>query len=211
MRSIREVSVAARLGGGDPVSNSRLRLAMDKALSGNVPKDTIERTIKNLKELLGTWKTMIMGSFLGYFVGILPAAGATPGSLMAYGIAKQISKEPEKFGDGALEGVAAPESANNAASTGSMLPMLTLGIPGSPTTAILLGGSPGAGKSTLLLQTMCHLAASMDALYITGEESLQQVAMRARRLQLPTDRIAESDLASVLWRDPSGIDLLLAV
>jgi putative tricarboxylic transport membrane protein len=81
-----------------------------------------------------------MGSFLGYFVGILPAAGATPGSLMAYGIAKQISKNPEKFGKGALDGVVAPEAANNAASTGSMLPMLTLGIPGSPTTAILLGG-----------------------------------------------------------------------
>ena len=59
-------------------------------------------------------------------------------------------------------------------------------VPGS---AILVGGNPGAGKSTLLLQTMCHLAASMDALYITGEESLQQVAMRARRLHLPTDRL----------------------
>lgn len=101
---------------------------------------TVKRTIANLKELLGTWKTTVMSSFLGYFVGILPAAGATPGSLMAYGIAKQMSKNPEKFGKGALEGVTAPESANNAASTGSMLPMLTLGIPGSPTTAILLGG-----------------------------------------------------------------------
>ena len=59
-------------------------------------------------------------------------------------------------------------------------------VPGS---AILVGGNPGAGKSTLLLQTMCHLAAHMDALYITGEESLQQVAMRANRLGLPTDRL----------------------
>ncbi len=101
---------------------------------------TVERIIKNLKELAGTWKATLMGSVLGYFVGILPAAGATPGSLMAYGVAKQISKDPDKFGEGALEGVVAPESANNAASTGSMLPMLTLGIPGSPTTAILLGG-----------------------------------------------------------------------
>ena len=101
---------------------------------------TVKRTIANLRELVSAWKTMLMGSFLGYFVGILPAAGATPGSLMSYGIAKQISKEPEKFGKGALEGVCAPEAANNAASTGSMLPMLTLGIPGSPTTAILLGG-----------------------------------------------------------------------
>ena len=101
---------------------------------------SVERTISNLKEIWSTWKTAVMGSVLGYFVGILPAAGATPGSLMAYGIAKQIAREPDKFGKGALEGVVAPESANNAASTGSMLPMMTLGIPGSPTTAILLGG-----------------------------------------------------------------------
>ena len=101
---------------------------------------TVKRTIANLRELLSCWRSTVMGSFLGYFVGILPAAGATPGSLMAYGIAKQISKNPEEFGKGALEGVCAPEAANNAASTGSMLPMLTLGIPGSPTTAILLGG-----------------------------------------------------------------------
>jgi putative tricarboxylic transport membrane protein len=101
---------------------------------------TVARTITALKELAKTWKATVLGSFLGYFVGILPAAGATPGSLMAYGLAKQISKNPEKFGNGAIEGVCAPEAANNAASTGSMLPMLTLGIPGSPTTAILLGG-----------------------------------------------------------------------
>ena len=59
---------------------------------------------------------------------------------MAYGMAKTMSKDPESFGKGNVEGIVAPESANNAASTGSMLPMLTLGIPGSPTTAILLGG-----------------------------------------------------------------------
>jgi len=90
--------------------------------------------------LLKTWKSMLMGSLLGYFVGILPAAGATPGSLMAYGVAKTTAKDPESYGQGNIDGVVAPEAANNAASTGSMLPMLTLGIPGSPTTAILLGG-----------------------------------------------------------------------
>ncbi len=86
------------------------------------------------------WKGTAIGSFLGFFVGILPAAGATPGSLMSYGVAKMLSKTPEEFGKGHPSGVAAPESANNSASTGAMLPMLTLGIPGSPTTAILLGG-----------------------------------------------------------------------
>jgi len=101
---------------------------------------SFRRIMDNLKDLKSSIKIMIMGSFLGYFVGILPAAGATPGSLMAYGIAKTMSKEPETYGKGNIDGVVAPEAANNAASTGSMLPMLTLGIPGSPTTAILLGG-----------------------------------------------------------------------
>jgi len=82
----------------------------------------------------------MIGSAIGFFVGILPAAGATPGSLMSYGVAKMMSKKPEEYGNGSVDGVAAPESANNSASTGAMLPMLTLGIPGSPTTAILLGG-----------------------------------------------------------------------
>ena len=96
--------------------------------------------LRALGELRGSIRTMVMGSLLGYFVGILPAAGATPGSLMAYGVAKSMSKDPDSFGKGNVDGVVAPEAANNAASTGSMLPMLTLGIPGSPTTAILLGG-----------------------------------------------------------------------
>jgi putative tricarboxylic transport membrane protein len=90
--------------------------------------------------LARTWKTMTLGSVLGFFVGMLPAAGATPASLMAYGIAKSTSKQPDTFGKGNVEGVVAPETANNAASTGSLLPMLSLGIPGSPTTALLLGG-----------------------------------------------------------------------
>jgi putative tricarboxylic transport membrane protein len=101
---------------------------------------SVRRTLNTLAELVRTWKMMLMGSFLGYFVGILPAAGATPGSLMAYGVAKTVAKDPETYGKGNINGVVAPESANNAASTGAMLPMLTLGIPGSPTTAILLGG-----------------------------------------------------------------------
>ncbi|MEM1384969.1 MAG: tripartite tricarboxylate transporter permease [Pseudomonadota bacterium] len=86
------------------------------------------------------WKGTTIGSMLGFFVGILPAAGATPGSLMAYGVTKMVSKEPGSFGKGNIDGVAAPEAANNSASTGAMLPMVTLGIPGSPTTAVLLGG-----------------------------------------------------------------------
>ena len=107
---------------------------------------SVRRFVDAFRSLAGTAKTMLMGSFLGYFVGILPAAGATPGSLMAYGVARSIAKDPDSFGKGNVNGVVAPESANNAASTGSMLPMLTLGIPGSPTTAILLGGHGDLGS-----------------------------------------------------------------
>ncbi|WP_420404803.1 tripartite tricarboxylate transporter permease [Nisaea sp.] len=98
------------------------------------------RTISHMKDVVREWKPAWIGSLLGFFVGILPAAGATPGSLMAYGISKMTSKNPDGYGKGEVGGVVAPEAANNSASTGAMLPMLTLGIPGSPTTAILLGG-----------------------------------------------------------------------
>ncbi|WP_300580635.1 tripartite tricarboxylate transporter permease [Marivita sp.] len=105
------------------------------------PKMTMKGMVSDSKEAMRRgWKGTGIGSFLGFFVGVLPAAGATPGSLMSYGVAKMVSKNPEEYGKGTPDGVAAPEAANNSASTGSMLPMLTLGIPGSPTTAILLGG-----------------------------------------------------------------------
>jgi len=104
-------------------------------------KMTFKGIVSDSKEgMKRGWVGTTIGSFLGFFVGILPAAGATPGSLMAYGVSKMVSRNPEEYGQGHPGGVAAPEAANNSASTGSMLPMLTLGIPGSPTTAILLGG-----------------------------------------------------------------------
>lgn len=103
-------------------------------------KSSFRSMIDNVKRAKGYLGTTMVGSLIGYFVGMLPAAGATPASLMSYGLAKTFSKDPDSFGRGNMKGVAAPESANNAASTGSMLPMITLGIPGSPTTAILLGG-----------------------------------------------------------------------
>jgi putative tricarboxylic transport membrane protein len=80
------------------------------------------------------------GTVLGFAVGTLPGAGPTIATFMSYGLEKKVSKHPEEFGHGAIEGVAGPESANNAAATGAMVPMLTLGIPGSATTAIMLGG-----------------------------------------------------------------------
>lgn len=76
---------------------------------------------------------------VGFLIGVLPGAGGTIAAMMAYNNEKQLSKEPERFGKGAIEGLAAPEAANNACSVGALIPMLTLGVPGSGTTAIMLG------------------------------------------------------------------------
>jgi putative tricarboxylic transport membrane protein len=81
---------------------------------------------------------LVRGSLLGFVIGVIPGAGATVASLMSYSVEKAASRTPEKFGKGAMAGLVGPEAANNAASSGSMVPLLTLGIPGSGATAVLL-------------------------------------------------------------------------
>jgi putative tricarboxylic transport membrane protein len=76
---------------------------------------------------------------IGFFKGILPGAGATISTMISYSVEKMIAKHPEEFGKGAIQGVAGPEAANNAATGGAMIPLLTLGVPGTSTTAIMLG------------------------------------------------------------------------
>ena len=95
--------------------------------------------IETWKELPRYWKTSIRSSVVGCMMGIVPG-GATPASFMSYGLAKRMSRDGEKFGTGMVEGVVAPETAAHAAGTSALLPMLTLGVPGSPTAAVLLGG-----------------------------------------------------------------------
>jgi putative tricarboxylic transport membrane protein len=93
-----------------------------------------------LRTLFGARWAMVRGSFVGFFFGFLPGAGPVPASFMSYSLEKRLSRDPAQFGRGAIEGVAAPESANNSAVVGALLPMFSLGIPGSATTAILLAG-----------------------------------------------------------------------
>jgi putative tricarboxylic transport membrane protein len=99
----------------------------------------IDRVLPTKQDLKDSATPIVRGSLLGFFIGVLPGAGATLASFFSYIAEKKFSKHPEKFGKGAIEGVAGPESANNAASGGAMIPLLTLGIPGSGTTAILMG------------------------------------------------------------------------
>jgi putative tricarboxylic transport membrane protein len=116
-------------------------LTMEEGLSfkGKSAKITTKVVLQTWKELLTHWKLFLRSTAIGCWMGITPG-GATPASFMSYGMARRMSRHPEEFGKGRMEGVVAPETAAHAAGTSALLPMLTLGIPGSPTAAVLLGG-----------------------------------------------------------------------
>lgn len=93
-----------------------------------------------LTETIQNFGSMIRGSIIGFFVGVLPGAGSTIATFLSYSAEKKVSKHPEKFGTGVTQGLAGPEAANNSSVGGALVPLFALGIPGSGTTAILLGG-----------------------------------------------------------------------
>ena len=105
----------------------------------NITNETKARFVK-IKELLTLGKTYLISGIVGVLVGILPGAGGDIASWIAYNESKRFSRQSDKYGTGIIEGVAAPECANNAVTGGSLIPLLTLGIPGSVTAAVLLGG-----------------------------------------------------------------------
>ncbi len=107
-----------------------------KGKSAKIDSKIVWRTWKTLPRY---WATSLRACLVGCWMGITPG-GATPASFMSYGMARRFSKNGHKFGEGEVEGVVAPETAAHAAGTSALLPMLTLGIPGSPTAAVLLGG-----------------------------------------------------------------------
>ncbi len=116
-------------------------LTMEEGLSfrGGKAKIELKVVIQTWKKLPKFWMTSLRSCIIGCWMGITPA-GATPASFMSYGIAKRISKNGKNFGNGEIEGVVAPETAAHAAGKAALLPMLALGVPGSPTAAVLLGG-----------------------------------------------------------------------
>jgi putative tricarboxylic transport membrane protein len=109
------------------------------AFKGKSAKISFGVVLQTWKELATHWKLFLRSTLVGCWMGVTPG-GATPASFMSYGIARRIAKNPQEFGTGRIEGVVAPETAAHAAGTAALLPMLTLGIPGSPTAAVLLGG-----------------------------------------------------------------------
>lgn len=99
----------------------------------------IKSQLISIKELVQVAPTMIRSAFIGTFIGIIPGAGADIAAFVAYNEGKRFSKQPEKYGTGILEGVAAPEAGNNGVTGGALVPLLTLGIPGDAVAAVLLG------------------------------------------------------------------------
>ncbi|EOH5621160.1 tripartite tricarboxylate transporter permease [Campylobacter coli] len=125
------------------------------------------KILVNIKEFFFCFWTIIRSSIIGFFVGVLPGAGATIASAISYMSEKKIAGEKGKFGQGDLKGVAAPEAANNASACGSFIPMLTLGLPGSGTTAVMMGAltlyniTPGPTMFTDQVNIVWGLIASL--------------------------------------------------
>lgn len=117
-----------------------LSIAMEPYDSGDLVRVKFRELYPNKEELKRSIKPILRGSFLGFPIGLIPGPAAIMASLISYKAEKSLSKHPEEFGKGAIEGVAGPESANNAAASGSMVPLLALGIPFAPATALLLSG-----------------------------------------------------------------------
>jgi putative tricarboxylic transport membrane protein len=112
-------------------------------LETEIKRDILASRVRNLFPSLKDWLesiwSIVRGSILGFFLGIIPGGGAVIASFASYAIEKKFSKHPGEFGKGAIQGVAGPEAANNAGAGGSFIPLLTLGIPANPVMAILLG------------------------------------------------------------------------
>jgi putative tricarboxylic transport membrane protein len=143
-----EVLASCRMGRADPILN-------------------VGRVLPNRQEWRQSFTAILRGSGIGFAIGVLPAAGATLASFVAYIAEKKVAKDPSRFGKGAIEGVAGPEASNNAASAGAMVPMFALGVPGSNTTAVMLaalimfGLRPGPDMFTTNAKLVWAVIASM--------------------------------------------------
>ena len=118
---------------------SEILVLLEQTHPGNAVVKISGRLIFNVKEFSSSFLTMIRSGLLGFGIGILPGAGATVASAMAYMTEKRLSDTDGTFGQGDVRGIAAPEAANNASAVGSFIPMLALGVPGSGTTAVMMG------------------------------------------------------------------------
>jgi putative tricarboxylic transport membrane protein len=164
-----------------------------RSASGSIVQYQKEKRFwPDARDFIETRITLARGSLVGFVIGVLPGAGATIASLVGYTIEKSSSRTPEKFGKGAMAGLVAPEAANNAASAGAMVPLLTLGIPGSASTAVLLAAFLlwGLRPGPLLMEQNPEFAWGLIASMYLGNVGLLALNIFAiplfvRMIQLP--------------------------
>jgi len=118
---------------------SEILLCAERVRTGEVLYRQVARVWLSAKDFLYSLGAVLRGSVLGFFIGVLPGAAHVTASFLSYALEKKFSKTPERFGQGEIRGVAAPESANNSAAVGAMIPLLTLGLPASAVTSVLYG------------------------------------------------------------------------
>lgn len=170
-------------------------------LEAKMKAQLVTTKITNIWPTMKDWAvskwSIARGSAVGFFVGLLPGGGAVIASLLSYAVEKRTSKEPEKFGQGALEGVAGPESANNSAASASFIPMLTLGIPGNPAIAMIFAALliQGVTPGPLLIKDHPHLFWAVIASMYIGNVlllilNLPLVGMWVQMLKVPYSILA---------------------
>jgi putative tricarboxylic transport membrane protein len=118
---------------------SEVLLNVEQVIRREIVKTELKKLLPTAKDWRNSAGPITRGSLLGFFLGILPGGGGVIASFISYAVEKRVSRSPERFGKGAIEGVAGPESANNAATGGAFIPLLTLGIPSNVVIAMLLG------------------------------------------------------------------------
>ncbi len=118
---------------------SEIFLNVEKTIRPEIYEMPLKNLLPTRKDWKDSFRAILRGTGIGFFIGALPGPGTSVSSFVSYAVEKKVSQSPEKFGKGAIEGVAGPEAANNAATAGAMVPLLTMGIPGSVAVAILLG------------------------------------------------------------------------
>lgn len=155
---------------------------------------------RSIPMILPFWKTIGRSSIIGFLIGVIPGAGATIASLVSYSVAKQMSREPESFGKGNPEGVVASETANNAAGPGALAPLLSLGIPGSASAAILIGALMihGINPGPLLFTRNPEIPYSIFASLLLGLPLMLLLGLLGTRFWVQITRLSPALVSTVV-------------
>ena len=199
---------------------SEIFLMLEQTEVGRESVEKVGRVVLRVRDLTTTFWTMVRGSIIGFFVGVLPGAGGTVASFVAYTAEQRIVDRDGTFGKGDPRGVAAPEAANNAAANGAMIPLLTLGVPGSSTTAVLLGALMGLNitPGPMLIERNPEIFWGLVASMYVGNVfllvlNLPMVGVFAKILQLPRwvlmPTVVALSCVGVYAVNASALDLVL--